>query len=113
MGSAASSSSEPLTVGVVAAEGPASRVAEDLARDLGVAFSGSEWRTHVDRVGHADPAIDVDALVQAVRRSLADADRDLAIGLFDLPLTARRRPVSASHGALRGSSHDRGVPRRT
>jgi hypothetical protein len=102
----AASDSRALTVGVVAAPGVASELAEELAErlpeELSKHFPEIDWRVEVSDAGRAEPSADSRQLIDTVRRHLLDQGWDLAIGLTDLPLRSGRRPITAQASATHG-----------
>jgi hypothetical protein len=102
----AAAGSGEVALGVIAAPGTASEVAEQLATDLPLRLAERfrEVAWWVDVLADplvAPPARDAE-IVAAARERLLGRGWDLAICLTDLPLRTRRRPVvahaSASHG---------------
>lgn len=94
-----------MTVGVLAAQDGAKdlagRLTAGLPAALGRRYENVEWHVQDAEAHPADPAADERELVEATRRRALDEGWELAIGLTDLPLSVRRRPVrhvSAQHG---------------
>jgi hypothetical protein len=87
------------TVGVLAAHDAARQLAErltgELSKELPERFGDVQWRVQHAEADPADPAADERELVEALRRRSLDEGWQLAIGLTDLPLSVRRRPVRA------------------
>jgi uncharacterized membrane protein len=88
-----------ITVGVLAAHDDAKHLAErltdELPRALGERYEDVEWHVRHAEADPADPVADERDLVEATRRRALDEGWELAIGLTDLPLSVRRRPVRA------------------
>ncbi|MCW3064180.1 MAG: hypothetical protein JWN32_1352 [Solirubrobacterales bacterium] len=80
----------------------AAELAEELPEELARRFPGHEWRIVVDEADPAEPSASSDELVDRVRRLMLEEGWQIGIGLTDIPLRTRRRPVSAfaspSHG---------------
>jgi hypothetical protein len=95
-----------MTVGVLAAHDDAKdlagRLTAELPAALGRHYENVEWRVRDAEADPADPAADERELVEATRRRALDEGWDLAIGLTDLPLSVRRRPVRAHVSAQHG-----------
>src|SRR5688572_29841984 len=95
-----------MTVGVLAAHDDAKdlagRLAAELPAALGRRFGNVKWHVREAEADPADPAADERELVEATRRRALDEGWDLAIGLTDLPLSVRRRPVRAHASAQHG-----------
>jgi hypothetical protein len=97
---------ECMVIGVLAAQGIASDLAEGLAEDLPPElrerFDGVEWRAEVTLAPPVEPTATSRELVETVRRHLLSEGWDLGIGLTELPLRAGHRPVSAHASATHG-----------
>ena len=95
-----------MTVGVLAAHDDAKQLAERLTAELPAAlgrrYANVEWHVRQAEADPADPAADERELVEATRRRALDEGWQLAIGLTDLPLSVRRRPVRAHVSAQHG-----------
>jgi hypothetical protein len=95
-----------MTVGVLAAHDDAKDLAGHLTAELpaalGQRYEHVEWHVRDAEADPADPAADERELVEATRRRALDEGWDLAIGLTDLPLSVRRRPVRAHVSAQHG-----------
>jgi hypothetical protein len=109
-----------MTVGVLAAHDDAkdlaARLTAELPAALGRRYENVEWHVRDAEADPADPAADERELVEATRRRALDEGWQLAIGLTDLPLSVRRRPVrahvSVQHGVGLVSVPALGVVRR-
>ena len=88
----------------------------ELPAALGRRYENVEWHVRQAEADPADPAADERELVEATRRRALDEGWQLAIGLTDLPLSVRRRPVrahvSAQHGVALVSVPALGAVRR-
>jgi hypothetical protein len=88
-----------MTVGVLAAHDDAKhlagRLTAELPAALGRRYENVEWHVRHAEADPADPVADERELVEATRRRALDEGWELAIGLTDLPLSVRRRPVRA------------------
>ena len=88
-----------MTVGVLAAHDDAKHLAERLTGELpdalGARFGDVEWHVRRAEADPADPIADERELIEAVRRRALQEGWDVALGLTDLPLSVRRRPVRA------------------
>ena len=95
-----------MTVGVLAAHDDAKQLAGRLTAELpaalGQRYENVEWHVRHAEADPADPVADERELVEATRRRALEEGWDLAIGLTDLPLSVRRRPVRAHVSAQHG-----------
>jgi hypothetical protein len=97
---------DTVTVGVVAAEGVESDLAEQLAEELpdelGERYPGVEWRVEVSSAQPAEPSANSSELIETVRRRVLDNGWQLGVGLTDLPLRSGSEPVTALASATHG-----------
>ena len=87
-----------IAVGLIAAPGLPSEVAEALAeklgRELGELFPDGDWRVPVVTDGLVEPPAPTTELIDAAHQRLLREDWELAICLTDLPLQIGRRAVA-------------------
>jgi hypothetical protein len=102
---AATAARAQAVLGILAAPGSISDLAQGLARELEHAlrarFPEIDWLAHVETDATdvlVDPPVADDELVDAARRRMLTRGWDLCVCLTDLPLHVGRRPVIA-HGA--------------
>jgi hypothetical protein len=86
-------------VGLLATEGLPAELADDIADELPEKLSARrpdvEWRVELDRRPPTPRATNESELIRTAHRLRLRQGWDLAICLTDLPLRARRRPVTA------------------
>ncbi|MCU1427743.1 MAG: hypothetical protein JWL83_1743 [Actinomycetia bacterium] len=96
----------PVTIGLVAAPGPATDLAVALAADLpeqlAARWPGVRWRVEVVSSRLVEPPAELSELIDAARRRLLEDRWQFAVCLTDLPLQTSRRPVVAHASATHG-----------
>ncbi|MEV0355644.1 hypothetical protein AB0H71_06210 [Nocardia sp. NPDC050697] len=100
---------EPRVVlGVVAAPGPAFDLArqhlgdQSFATGLGTRLAGAEWEVELVENRLVTPPADDGEIVAAARELMLTRGWDVVLGVTDLPLHERRRPVLAHASPLHG-----------